>query len=59
MLIEEKQKLKELRKELRRIIKDCGGDTEICHYEIDKALIVYINDKIVKKIFDDLPKWYA
>lgn len=35
------------------------GDPEASHSEADKALLDYIGDKEVTKLFDDIKKWYA
>ncbi len=35
------------------------GDIEVAHSMADKALIAYINDPEVTKLFEEMEKWYA
>ncbi len=34
-------------------------DTESAHSIADSFLLDYINDKDIRKAFEDIPKWYA
>lgn len=34
-------------------------DTELGHSEADKLLLEYIDDKDIKRKFDEISKWYA
>ena len=48
--------------ELRSILGelcDGGMDTEGDHIEADKALLKYINDLKVTRLFNKLKKWYG
>ena len=51
--------VKELRKKLRDIEKQYNGDWEVVHSKQDDALLEYIGDRIVTKIFCSSPKWCA
>lgn len=53
------KEIKELRKKLLAIEKEYGGDFEVVHSKQDNALLDYINDSIVTKIFNGTEKWYA
>jgi len=49
----------ELIKRMQQINKAYDGDNEACHEEIDKALLEYIDDETVTKLFREIDKWYA
>ena len=51
--------IKELRAKMRDAEKEHDGDYEAIHSEHDELLLEYIDDKIVKKIFNNSPKWGA
>lgn len=53
------RKLSEFREKLKQITKEYDGDPEVLHLEQDNALLEFINDKEVTKIFNNSPKWYA
>jgi hypothetical protein len=38
---------------------DPPGDAEAIHWEADRALLDFIDDKEIEKAFDALEKWYA
>lgn len=35
------------------------ADIEAIHCDADDALLAYLNDDEIKKIYDDIVKWYA
>lgn len=48
------------KEELIAKLKDCyTDDTETGHVRADKALLEYINDQEITKLFNDMDKWYA
>jgi hypothetical protein len=49
------------KEELIQKLKDLGQshDEEDAHLQADKALLRYINDKEISKLFWEIPKWYA
>lgn len=51
--------LKELQDRLRKIRREHGGDPEAIHAKMDEALLDYINDDTVRRLFDADPKWCA
>jgi len=50
---------KQLLIKLKKINEDYKGDIEECHYNKDKALLEYIDDKDIKEEFFNSELWYA
>lgn len=57
--MDKQEEAKELRKKLRAIEKEYYGDWEVVHSRQDDALLDYIDDSIVTKIFNGTEKWCA
>ena len=49
----------ELIKRLQQIAKEYSGDTEVIHIKFDEALLEYVNDERISKIFKDKDLWYS
>lgn len=49
----------ELIKELKELDRDICDDFEYTHYETDRLLIKYINDKEIEDAYDNVGKWYS
>ena len=49
------------REELIEALNDCAKDpdTESRHKSLDDALLFYINDYQVSKLFNSIAKWYS
>ena len=45
--------------ELKKLSSNVNNDFEMTHWKADELLIKYINDKDIKKAFDNVGKWYA
>lgn len=52
-------KLVDLRRAIARINEECVGDHEAGHRLVDEALLDYIGDAEVRKLFDAVSRWYA
>jgi len=39
--------------------KDLDFDPEIAHVKADQAILDFINDEEINKIYDDISKWYS
>jgi hypothetical protein len=55
----DKPTLDELRAFLRQFAYGTGADPEMSHVQADKALLAYIGDPEVMRLFADMEKWYA
>jgi hypothetical protein len=49
----------DLIKKLEDITRDPQMDTEEGHAAADRALVEFIDDPEVTRLYDALPKWYA
>lgn len=50
----------ELIKELKKLDEDiCNRSYEDTHYEADRLLIAYIDDKEIEDAYDNVGKWYS
>ena len=49
----------ELIKELKKLDEDICDDFESTHYDADRLLIKYINDKEIEDAYDNVGKWYS
>ena len=45
--------------ELKKLSRNVDRDFEVTHWKADELLIKYINDKDIKKAFDNVGKWYS
>lgn len=52
-------KLVDLRRTIANINEACVGDHESGHRQVDEALLDYIGDAEVRKLFDAVSRWYA
>ena len=52
-------KIDELIKRLQQIAKDYKRDTENVHILFDEALLKYVDDETVSKIYEEETLWYA
>lgn len=52
------EKLESLKEKLKDLVES-GGDPEICHMIADKALLDFIDDADVTRLFNEVKKYYA
>lgn len=49
----------ELLERLRQILDRGSSDPESDHVDADDALLDYISDSEVRKLYDEIERWYA
>lgn len=57
----DRRTIKISRKELIEALRELANlkDAELAHEEADELILNYINDPVIEKAYEEVPKWYA